>query len=174
MANSTGRGRPVRLDAIDLRILTELQTSAKLTNAALAERIGISPPSTLERVRKLEAAGIITGYVATLNAAALYKAVTAIVHVSLQTHCRNSLESAKTALSGLGEVQECWHTAGEDDFILKVGSMEEYEQFISRRLTKIEGLGRVRTAFVLSTVRQTTQVPLDGLEHLITSNGQDR
>src|SRR5262245_65725650 len=84
-ANAKGR-RSQRLDATDLRILDELQHSSNLTNAALSQRVGISPPSTLERVRKLERAGVITGYVALLDPDSIARTIQAIVHVSLSQH----------------------------------------------------------------------------------------
>ena len=151
-----------RLDAIDLRILDELQHSSNLTNAALAQRIGISPPSTLERVRKLERAGVITGYVALLDPDSITRTIQAIVHVSLSHHSSASLSKAKDSLSRFEEVQACWHTAGDEDFVLKVivADMPQYERFISEKLSTVPNIGKIRTAFVLSTVKHTTQIPM--------------
>jgi Lrp/AsnC family leucine-responsive transcriptional regulator len=155
--------RPIRLDAIDLAILRELQRSSKITNAMLAERIGISPPSTMERVRKLETSGVIRGYVALLSAEALNKNIEALVLVTLTEHSQASLAKAKQSLSIFDEVGACWHTAGDDDFVLRVlvQDMPAYEQFISRKLASVPGISRIRTAFVLSTCKNTTQIPLD-------------
>ena len=154
--------RSAKLDDVDLRIMRELQQSSNITNSDLAKRIGISPPSTLERVRKLENCGVITGYVALLNPDAVHKCIQAIVHVSLSAHSSTSLQKAKDTIKQFDEVQACWHTAGDDDFLLKVivSDMEQYERFISQKLSTVPNIGKIRTAFVLSTVKQTTAVPI--------------
>lgn len=162
LSNNSIAPRTAKLDDVDLRIMRELQQSSNITNSDLAKRIGISPPSTLERVRKLEKCGVITGYVALLNPDAVHKSIQAIVHVSLSAHSSASLQKAKDIFKQFDEVQVCWHTAGDDDFMLKVivGDMEQYERFISQKLSTVPNIGKIRTAFVLSTVKQTTAVPL--------------
>jgi Lrp/AsnC family leucine-responsive transcriptional regulator len=151
-----------KLDATDLRIIAELQQSSNITNAALAQRIGISPPSTLDRVRKLERSGVITNYVALVDAGAIHKCIQAIVHESLSHHSSAALARAKECLGTFDEIQACWHTAGDEDFVLKVivGDMDQYERFISERLSTVPSIAKIRTAFVLSTVKQSTQVPI--------------
>jgi DNA-binding Lrp family transcriptional regulator len=157
------RARSIRLDAIDRHIIQILQRSSKITNAALSETVGISAPSTLERVRKLETAGVITGYVALIDATALNQSIMAIVQVSLNSHSSAALDKAKTVLSSFDEVLACWHTAGDDDFMLKVlvADMGSYEKFISHKLSTVPAISKIRTAFVLTTVKETTQIPLD-------------
>ena len=160
--NNTLGHKCARIDDVDLRIMQQLQQSSKITNADLAKRIGISPPSTLERVRKLENCGIITGYVALLNPDAMHKSIQAIVNVSLSVHTSASLQKAKEVIKQFDEVQACWHTAGDEDFLLKVivTDMAQYEHFISHKLSMVPNIGKIRTAFVLSTVKQTTAVPI--------------
>lgn len=158
------RGR-VRFDAIDLAILNQLQGDSKITNAMLAQRVGISPPSTLERVKKLEQNGIIKGYVALIDHAAVDKSICAIVHVTLREHGEDRLTGFKTAVREFEEVQAAYHTAGEEDFILKVlvTDMEEYESFVVHRLSAIPNIGRIRTSFCLSAVKEETRVPLNAV-----------
>ena len=165
MSPSSNKRKKHKFDDIDRRIVEELQKSSKITNATLAERIGISPPSTLERVRKLEANGVITGYVAIIDPETVNKPVQAIVHVSMNRHSRANLEKVKRALAGFEEVPACWHTAGDEDFVLRVvvSDMEEYEQFVTKKLSNIGYIGKIRTAFVLSTLKQATQIPLDAI-----------
>jgi len=155
----------VRFDAIDLLILGQLQSDSKITNATLAQRVGISPPSTLERVRKLENAGIIKGYVALIDPARVNKAITTLVHVTLREHGEARLTEFKNAVLGFEEVQSAWHTAGEEDFILKVlvTDMDHYEKFVVHRLSAIPNIGRVRSCFCLSAFKDETVVPLDGV-----------
>lgn len=161
---SAGRAR-VKFDEIDLAILNELQTNSKITNAMLSQKVGISPPSTLERVKKLETQGIITGYVATVDPDSVGKGITAIVHVTLREHGEDRLNAFNEEISRFEEVQSVWHTAGEEDFILKVivTDMAQYEQFVVHRLSAVANIGRVRTSFCLSTVKDETRVPLDAV-----------
>jgi Lrp/AsnC family leucine-responsive transcriptional regulator len=165
MPTATKTRKAIKLDEIDRKIVSELQRSSKITNATLAERVGISPPSTLERVRKLEANGVIEGYVAIVNPEAVNKPVQAIVHVSMSRHTRANLEKVKRALLAFDEVLACWHTAGDEDFVLRVvvRDMVEYEEFVTKRLSTVGFISRIRTAFVLNTVKFTTQIPLDAV-----------
>ena len=163
-AGKASRGR-VKFDSIDLAILGQLQSDSKITNATLAQRVGISPPSTLERVKKLESSGIIRGYVGLVDADLVGKSITAIVHVTLREHGVGELEKFKRAILGFDEVQGAWHTAGEEDFILKVlvTDMDHYERFVVQRLSAVANIGRVRTSFCLSAVKDQTRVPLDAV-----------
>lgn len=155
----------VRFDAIDLAILNQLQTDCEITNATLAQRVGISPPSTLERVKKLETSGIIRRYVALLDPVMVDKSISALVHVTLREHSERRLQEFKDALCRFEEVQSAWHTAGEEDFILKVvvTDMTQYETFIVHKLSMAPNIGRIRTSFALSTIKDDTRVPLDAV-----------
>lgn len=155
----------VKFDSIDVAILMQLQTDSKITNAALAQRVGISPPSTLERVKKLEAAGVIKGYVALLDPLAVGKGVTAMVMVTLREHGLEAIEAFKREIIGFPEVQAAWHTTGEEDFILRVivSDMTEYEFFAVHKLSRVSNLGRVKTSFCLSAAKFDTRVPLDAV-----------
>ncbi len=159
-------GRPrVRFDAIDLAILNQLQNDCEITNATLAQRVGISPPSTLERVKKLVSGGIIKRYVALIDHVMVDKSICALVHVTLREHGERRLQEFKDAVGRFEEVQEAWHTAGEEDFILKVlvTDMTQYETFIVHKLSMAPNIGRIRTSFALSTIKDETRVPLDAV-----------
>ena len=162
---SAGRGARVKFDEIDLAILDQLQRDSKITNAMLAQQVGISPPSTLERVRKLENEGIIRGYVALLDASAVNKGIVSIVHVTLRHHGKAELEDFRKEAAAFDEVQACWQTTGDEDFILKVvvTDMQQYEEFIVDKLSAIANIGRVRSNFCLGTIKDTTFVPLDSV-----------
>lgn len=169
-ASGGRRSRPVKrarvkFDAIDLAILEQLQADSKITNATLAQRVGISPPSTLERVKKLEQQGIVRGYVALIDPVMVDKNICGLVHVTLREHGEDKLNVFKKAVCGFEEVQAAWHTAGEEDFILKVlvTDMQQYEDFVVYRLSAVPNIGRIRTSFCLSTVKDDTNVPLDAV-----------
>lgn len=155
----------VRFDAIDLAILDQLQTDSKITNSMLSQTVGISPASMIERVKKLEASGIIRGYVALLDPAEIDKSMTAIVSVTLREHGEHRLRDFSAAIEHLEEVQSAWHTTGEEDFILRVivTDMAQYEEFVVHRLSTIPNIARVRTSFCLSTLKDSTRVPLDAV-----------
>jgi len=169
MPRVKARPQTLAFDEIDIAILRELQANSKITNATLSERVGISPPSTLERVKKLENLGVIRGYVALLDPGLVNQAVVAIVHVAIKEHSTEMLETAKQRLTSFDEVQACWYCAGEEDFILKVRveDMAHFEQFISRKLASVRGISKLRSAFVLSTIKDTPRISLE------TINGKD-
>jgi len=160
---SAPRPARVRFDEIDRAILETLQGDSKITNHALAERVGVSPAATLERVRKLEQAGVITGYHARVDPGSVGKTTSAIIHVTLREHGVEALQRFKAFIEPFEEVQACWHTTGEEDFILKVlvSDMAHYERFVVHSLSAAPQIGRVRTSFCLSAVKDETRVPLD-------------
>ena len=162
-AHSTNR-RGTRFDRVDLLVLDALQQNAKVTNARLAEMAGISPASMLERVRKLERAGVIRGYVAMLEPREVGRTITAIVTVRLREHGYEQVESFKEAVSGFEEVQSCWHMAGEADFMLKVlaRDMADYERFVVEDLSGVPNVGRVQSNFCLDTVKDSVYIPVAG------------
>lgn len=153
----------MKIDSIDKQILTILQQDAQITNVELAGKIGISPPAMLERVKRLEKNGIIKRYVAIVDPMKVSKGIFAIVSVSLSAHQLSSIDQFTRQIKKLDEVLECYHVAGDEDFILKiaVSSIEEYEKFILSKLTKINGVNKVNTKFVLSTVKYNTKIKIE-------------
>ncbi len=157
------RRRPAaKLDDYDLQIIRTLQSSARITNTALAKKVGMSPPSTLERVKKLEARGVIQRYAAIVDGNTVGRGTVALVSVTLREHGLGPLETLKSAIVQFDEVLACWHTAGEEDFILKVvvEDMNAYEDFVTHKLSSLPHIGRIRTTFVLNTVKETTELPV--------------
>jgi Lrp/AsnC family leucine-responsive transcriptional regulator len=153
----------MKIDSIDKQILAILQNDAQITNVELAKKIGISPPAMLERVKRLERNGIIKRYVAIVDPSKVSKGIFALVSVSLSVHQLSSIDQFTRQMKKLDEVLECYHVAGEEDFILKiaVGSIEEYEKFILSKLAKINGVSKVNTKFVLSTVKYNTKIKIE-------------
>ncbi len=151
------------LDQTDRRILEILQDDGAITNAELAERVGLTPAPTLERVRKLEREGYIRKYVALLDQGKLGRPVTAFVSVIMRTHGQKASDDLRRAVEKLPEVLECHHIAGEEDFLLKVVSASplDYERFVLERLTKIAGIEKVKTTFVLSSPKLETRIPVE-------------
>jgi Lrp/AsnC family leucine-responsive transcriptional regulator len=139
------------MDEIDLRILGVLSESGRATFAELADQVGLSGPSTADRVRRLEERGAVRGYCARIDPAALGLDLTAFISVTLEGG--RSRQDFLDALATYPEVVECHHVAGEDDYLLKVHSAGTHglEVFISDRLKGLPGVARTRTTVVLST-----------------------
>ncbi|MGE5354374.1 MAG: Lrp/AsnC family transcriptional regulator [Acidobacteriota bacterium] len=150
----------MKIDETDKKILERLQTDANITNAQLASEFNISPAGMLDRVKRLENSGIIRRYVALVDAEKAGKGMWAFTSVSLSAHQVNSLENFKEEIKKFSEVLECYYVAGEEDFILKVAlkDMREYEEFLLHKLTKIPGVNKVKTTFVLSSVKFDTKI----------------
>ena len=148
-----------KLDDIDKKILNILQENGRITNAELAGRVGMSPPPMLERVKKLEKKGIIKKYVTLLDPESIGKGTMALVSGSLDRHHIKSIDQFTRAIEKLPEVMECYHITGEEDYILKVAinDIREYEDFVLKKLTKIQAINKIKTSFVLSTVKNETK-----------------
>jgi Lrp/AsnC family leucine-responsive transcriptional regulator len=146
-------------DEIDRKILEILQTNCKITNAQLASEVGISPSSMLERVKRLENAKVINKYVALVAPGKVGKGTFAFVSVALAIHQLESVDTFIKTFSGIDEVLECYHIAGDEDFILKVAvkDMQEYQDFVLNKLSKVKGINKIKTTFVLSTVKFETK-----------------
>jgi Lrp/AsnC family transcriptional regulator, leucine-responsive regulatory protein len=153
----------MKLDEIDKKILDILQDDSRITNVQLSNNVGISPPAMLERVKRLEINGVIRKYVALVDAEKIGRGTFAFVSVSLAAHQLNSIDGFTKSIKKLDEVLECYHVAGEDDFILKVAveNIQIYEKFLLEKLAKIKGVNRVNTMFILSTVKFNTKIHID-------------
>jgi Lrp/AsnC family leucine-responsive transcriptional regulator len=139
------------MDDTDLRIVDFLTVNARTSFAELAERVGLSAPSTADRVRRLEERGVILGYTARVDPGSLGGGLTAFISVTV-----GDPERTRTFLSevtNLPEVVECHHVAGDDDYLLKVhvDGTRGLESFVTDRLKALSGVVRTRTTVVLST-----------------------
>lgn len=149
------------LDAIDREILRLLQDNGRMTNAALAEAVGLTPTPMLQRIRKLEQNGVITRYMAIVDPAKVGRPVLAFVHVTLKSHGLAMHQRFLERVDGLPEVIECHHIAGDEDFLLKVAMRDiaELETFLLQRISTSDVIGRVKTTLVLSSRKSMAPVP---------------
>lgn len=149
------------LDETDVQILAILQTEGRITNADLAKRVGLSPPSVLQRVRALERAGLIKAYVALLDADRLGLKTTVLAMISLAMHQDQPIERFRRSVMEIEEIVECYHVSGEFDFLLKiiVKDIKAYEMLIREKLSKIRGIHQIRSSFVLGVNKHTTKIP---------------
>ena len=155
------------LNPADRRILELLQDKGRIPNVQLAAEVGLSPSAVLERVRKLEERGIIERYVAIVDHKRVGLGTAAFVAVSLNLHQKDSIENFHRFVAGSSKVLECHHVAGTEDYLLKVLShdIDDYEHFLLNELTRIHGVDRVRTMFVLSTLKRETAIPIEAVEN---------
>ena len=159
-------GSPITLDAIDKRILEALQRDGRLTYDVLAGRVGLSPSAVLRRVRRLEDAKIVTGYVAVLAAERVGLLLTAYLNVRLEKHTerhkRNPMDLFRAAVQTWPEVVECSALTGDMDYLLRVvvQDMAHYSRFVMDTLLKHPSVQDCKTSFVLDRVKHTTALPL--------------
>lgn len=156
----------MNLDRLDLRILDTLQHDGRITNAELAERIGLSPTPCARRVRQMEEAGLIDGQVVLLNASRLGLKLTALVQISMDRHTPDRFARFETEIARHPQVIECLLITGQSaDYQLKVvvQDMEQYQEFLLNTITRIEGVADVHSSFMLRKVLDTTALPLDHL-----------
>ena len=153
----------MKLDKIDKQILHELQDNARISNLELAERVNLSPTPCARRVKQLEEAGVIKQHITILDPESVGLSLTAIVSVTMDKHTADRFEKFERAASALPEVMECYVVTGQDsDFLIKVlvRDMRHYEEFLLRRLTKLDGVSGVHSSFVLRQPINKTQLPL--------------
>ena len=169
----------VEMHPVDRQIVEILQEQGRISNVQLAERVGLSPPAVLERVRKLEEKEVITGYTALIDNKKVGMGTVSFVAVSLNLHQKDSIENFHAFVGECSSVRECYHIAGTDDYLLKVYSrdIDDYENFLLHSLTRIKGIDRVKTMFVLSTLKREIGVPVEEsgcVEESRNGNGEKR
>ena len=148
------------MDDTDRRILGALGFDARLANAELANRVGLSATACWNRVRRLERDGVIRGYVAVFDQAALGVPDTVIIEVTLDRHDDETLSRFEAALERLPEVVEAWLVTGEYDYHIKaaVSGTAGYERFLRERLYRIPGIRHSRTSFTLRCLKRSVSV----------------
>jgi Lrp/AsnC family transcriptional regulator, leucine-responsive regulatory protein len=154
----------LELDAIDRRILRALQTDGRMTYDVLAAQVSLSPSATLRRVKRLEEAKVIAGYVAVVPPERVGLGLTAYINVRLEKHSevhkRNPMDLFRASVQAWPEVVECAALTGEMDYLLRVvvQDMAHYSRFIMDTLLKHPSVQDCKTSFVLDRVKNTTAV----------------
>ncbi|OYR08525.1 Lrp/AsnC family transcriptional regulator [Brucella thiophenivorans] len=150
------------LDLSDIRILDALQEDGRLTNQALADKVGMSTSPSWRKVRKLEEDGIIAGYRATLDRKAIGLGVMAFVRIKIESHSEAEAEQFAAELMGLEEVITCYSIAGDADFLLQVVShdLDTYADFAMSTLRRLPSIKEMQTTFVLKETKSFKGFPL--------------
>ena len=150
------------IDDRDRAILRELMRDGRLTNSELAERVHLSQSACLRRVRILEEAGLIAGYVMLLDPTAVGLPGAAFVSVTLDQQGRAALDRFEQQVSRHAEIMECYLLAGSYDYLLRIAFRDarDFERIHTEILTQLPGVSRVQSTLALRTVKKTTELPV--------------
>ncbi len=153
----------IKLDAVDRRILSDLQEDGRMTNVELARRAGISAPPCLRRVRALVRAGFIRGYHADLDDKALGFEVTVFALVGLDSQAESDLVAFEDRVRGWPMVRACHMLAGEVDFMLKIVAhdWDEYQNFLTSELTSAPNVAHVKSSLAIRVSKNLPGIPFD-------------
>ena len=150
------------LDDIDRRIVAALQEDGRMTSVELAERVGLSPSPCARRVRLLEEAGIITGYVALVDQVAVGLPVSVFASIKLERQREEELDRFAAAVASWPEVVDCYLMTGQRDYLMRivVQDLEAYERFLKEKLTRLDGVSSIESSFALGQLKRSHALPL--------------
>ena len=150
------------LDRIDRQILGHLQADGRMTNVELAERVGLTAPPCLRRVRALEEAGVIRGYHADLDPPSLGFPITVFAMVSLRSQAEQDLAAFEDHVAAIPEIRECHMLNGEIDFILKIvaSDLRSFQDILTSHLTTAPHVAGVKTSLTIRTAKQVSGIPV--------------
>lgn len=149
-------------DRIDRQILALLQDDGRMTNVDLADRVGLTAPPCLRRVRALEEAGAIRGYHAALDPASLGYTITVFAMVSLKSQAESDLAAFEEHVAAIPEVRECHMLNGEIDFILKIVAtdLRAFQELLTTQLTPAPNVSHVKTSLTIRTSKAEPGIPV--------------
>lgn len=155
-----------QLDKIDIKLLNELQNDCKQSVKQLADKINLTVTPTHERIKKLEASGIINKYVALLNPEAIDKNLIAYCQVTLVKHQENSFKEFEKYVDEIVEIVEVSYIAGAYDFLLKIilKDMNEYQNFVMKKISQLEIISNIQSSFIIKQVKSTTKINMKLME----------
>ncbi len=152
----------VKLDEIDIQLLKALQKDAKANTKELCELLHLSKTPVYERMRRLECEGVIKGYSAIIDNAKVGLPLVVFCNVSLAVHDDEHIERFKKDIMEINEIMECYSTGGVFDFLIKVvlKDMEEFNKFVFEKLTKVHGIVKMQSSFVLSEIKHKIELDI--------------
>ena len=145
----------IKLDSIDRAILRVLKTKGRIGINELGTEVGLSPSPVSRRLQRLEACGIIRGYAAVIDEAALGYGISVFVSVKLERQVDDAIAKFEATVSRLPEVVDCWLMTGNRDYLLRVATsgLQEFERFLTSSLTRIEGVASIESSIPLRRVK---------------------
>jgi Lrp/AsnC family leucine-responsive transcriptional regulator len=150
----------IQLDAIDKKLIQFLQIDSKQTNKELSGKLNLSVTAVYERIKKLEREGIISKYVALVDKKSVDKSFVTFCSIKLLQHTNDYVVQFEKEVKQIDEVLECYHISGDYDYLLKVivADMDEFREFMVKKLTSISHIGSTHSAFMISEVKHTTAI----------------
>lgn len=145
----------MELDRLDRAIIDHLRVDGRLTNVALADRVGLTPAPCLRRVQRLEAEGVIHGYQAVVDPVAMGQGFEVFLDIDLTDFARGSIDAFESAMTAFGEVIELHRLFGTPDYIARVATADTaaYETFLTDQVLTIPGISRVSSRFAMKTLK---------------------
>ena len=149
-----------RIDEIDVKLLKVLQRNAKIGTKELCDLLNLSKTPVYERIHRLEKEGIISGYSAVIDNSKVGLPLVVFCNVSLTAHDDEHIQRFRKDIAEIDEIMECYCTGGLYDFLLKVvlKDIEQYNKFVFERLTKVHGIAKMQSSFVLGEIKKTTEL----------------
>ncbi len=149
----------MKLDAVDHSILTVLRRDARITNLDLAEKVGLSPSACSRRIHRLQNEGVIAGFGATIDEAALGRGLTVLIFITLSQQSEEFLDAFERAVRDCpgardGAIAECYLLSGQYDYVMRVAmrDMADYELFHKEQLSRLPGIARVESTFAMRKI----------------------
>ena len=157
ISSSSAMQNTVPLDVKDIAILRLLQDNARMSVKEIAETVQLSTTPVHERIKRLEASGVIKQYATLIDGTKINKGLMVICYVSLSQHSKKSGTHFIKLINELPEVVECYSISGEFDFMLKIiaTDMNSYYNFHVNKLSQAENIGQVQSVFIMGVVKQT-------------------
>ncbi|TGQ42069.1 MULTISPECIES: Lrp/AsnC family transcriptional regulator [unclassified Mesorhizobium] len=154
-----------KLDPIDLKILDAIQRDGRITKLALADKVGLSPTPCWMRLRKLEKAGIVSGYHARIAMRVIAPVATVLMEVTLASHRQADFDRFERVVRDIPEIVACWSVGGGVDYMLKVMArdIDAYQRLVDALLEREIGIDRYFTYIVTKTVKEETALPVADL-----------
>lgn len=155
----------MKLDSLDWKILDVLQEQGDATATEVGDRVGLSQSPCWRRIQRLEESGLVRQRVALLDRRQLGLNLLIFAHVKLEAHGGHSLDAFRDAIADIPEVMECYVLMGPVDFLLRIvtSDVEAYERLFFERLSRLPGVREINSMMAVSTVKETTALPLAGL-----------
>lgn len=152
---------PVEIDAIDRRILRELVRDARLSQVTLSDRVGLSPTACARRVQQLESSGILQGYSARIDARTLGYPMNVLVSITLERQSEDALAAFESAIRKCPDIVSCQLLSGSNDYLVQVQArdMEDFERIHKQHLSRMPGVARLNSTFVMRNVVRRTISP---------------
>lgn len=156
-----------KLDRLDLKILRALQENARISYVDLADKVGLSTTPCMDRVKRLESAGVIQGYHASLDPIALGLTLLVFVEITLSNQSPEAFDAFREAVDELSYVQECHLVSGQSDYLIKLRltDLASYRKYLGELLLALPHVRESKSYIVMEEAKQTALLPLDLISH---------